>query len=197
MKRSILLIFTLLLILPVMSFGQEFYRWVDEKGTIHFTDDPTLIPERYRSQAQPKKPLEESPTSPAAPVAPASPAGKAPKPVKPQEQASEPPKTKDMLGRGEQWWRAKVKEWSDKLAVAQKGYEGVQTALKEKSKELDDSLFKPDSLKRKLRAEKKVLEDRVKDQEIKIQEAKNMLEKALPKEARDYGADPIWLKPKE
>jgi len=28
-------------------FSGEIYRWTDEKGTIHFTDDPSRIPEAY------------------------------------------------------------------------------------------------------------------------------------------------------
>ncbi|MDP2972448.1 MAG: DUF4124 domain-containing protein, partial [Deltaproteobacteria bacterium] len=32
--------------------AQEIYRWVDEKGTIHFADDFTLVPEKYRDQVQ-------------------------------------------------------------------------------------------------------------------------------------------------
>jgi len=30
----------------------EIYKWTDEKGTIHFTDDPATIPEKYRGQAK-------------------------------------------------------------------------------------------------------------------------------------------------
>ena len=189
MKRSIFLIFIVVLTFPVMSFAQEFYRWVDEKGTIHFTDDPTLIPERYRSQAQPKNPPKEPTASPAAPATGAR------KPVKPRERVSEAPGKKDMLGRGEEWWRAKVKEWTDKLAEAQKGYKAGQAALEGKSKELDDSKLKPDSFKRKLKGEKKSLEEKVEELEKQVKEARNMLDKVLPKEAQDYGADPDWLKP--
>jgi len=30
----------------------EIYKWVDEKGTIHFTEDPATIPEKYREKTQ-------------------------------------------------------------------------------------------------------------------------------------------------
>ncbi len=30
----------------------EIYKWVDEKGTIHFTEDPSKIPEKYREKTQ-------------------------------------------------------------------------------------------------------------------------------------------------
>ena len=33
-------------------FSGEIYHWVDEKGTTHFTDDISKIPERYIDQAE-------------------------------------------------------------------------------------------------------------------------------------------------
>jgi predicted aspartyl protease len=40
----------------------EMYKWVDEKGTLHFTDDPSKIPEKYRSDTEYRKtPKETSP----------------------------------------------------------------------------------------------------------------------------------------
>ena len=33
-------------------FSEEIYRWTDEKGTTHFTDDASKIPEKYRSGAE-------------------------------------------------------------------------------------------------------------------------------------------------
>jgi len=36
-------------------FSEEIYRWTDEKGTTHFTDDASKIPERYRREAEEKK----------------------------------------------------------------------------------------------------------------------------------------------
>lgn len=36
------------------SFGQELYKWVDEKGTLHFTDNPTYA----KSQQQKEQPKE-------------------------------------------------------------------------------------------------------------------------------------------
>lgn len=43
----------------------EMYRWVDEKGTLHFADDLSKVPEKYRSDAELRKTpkeLGESPT---------------------------------------------------------------------------------------------------------------------------------------
>jgi clan AA aspartic protease (TIGR02281 family) len=46
---------TFILIVSVSSGYGEMYRWVDEKGTVHFTDDLSKIPERYRPDAEERK----------------------------------------------------------------------------------------------------------------------------------------------
>jgi hypothetical protein len=183
--------FLIFLIFPLIVIAQGTYRWVDEKGTIHFADDLTLVPEKYRTQAQPKNPPKESPeaTRPSPAAAPAV-AGS-------QQQDDEESPRKDVLGRSEAWWRAKIKEWTDKLVAAQKSYEDAQTAVRAKEKELTEARFKPESFKRKLTAEKRSLEEKSKEWEIRIDEAKKMLAQTLPREAQDYGADPDWLKLKE
>lgn len=38
----------------------EIYKWVDEKGTVNFTEDPTTIPEKYQGKAQ-SRDIPESP----------------------------------------------------------------------------------------------------------------------------------------
>lgn len=45
-------LFFVFLLIPSVSFSEEIYRWTDDKGTIHFTDDPSSIPERYSDQGQ-------------------------------------------------------------------------------------------------------------------------------------------------
>ena len=54
--RQQTLIFAILfiLLLEIPCFG-EMYKWVDEKGTIHFTDDPSKIPEKYQPDAEARK----------------------------------------------------------------------------------------------------------------------------------------------
>jgi hypothetical protein len=61
--RSILLamIFLLGLALPA---GAEMYKWVDEKGTVHFTDDPSMIPEKNRRDTEKRKGTTEPPPKP-------------------------------------------------------------------------------------------------------------------------------------
>jgi hypothetical protein len=182
-----------LLILSFSAFGQEIYRWVDEKGTIHFTDDLTLVPEKFRDQVHRKRSPQEPSPSPSPSTSPS------PLPQEMERRpSSEPsPDQRDLLGRDEQWWRAKAKEWEDKFQNAQKNYEKAYQALRAKEKELEDSTFKSNSVKRRMKAEIKELEEKAKAAEKDVEEAKRMLEKVLPGQAEEDLADPKWLKPKE
>ncbi len=60
MKYPILVV---LVIVVSLSLGYgEMYRWVDEKGTVHFVDDLSNVPEKYRSEAETRKtPIEAAP----------------------------------------------------------------------------------------------------------------------------------------
>ena len=51
------------LILPFVdspSHAKDVYKWVDEKGTIHFSEDASSVPEKYRDQLEKKSMPEES-----------------------------------------------------------------------------------------------------------------------------------------
>ena len=185
MNRTILFILVGMIALPFVAGGQETYQWVDEKGTAHFTDNFGQIPEKYQDQVKKKKTPDE-PTSSSSIKSP----GDKPRPA---PDAADVEK-KDILGRGEDWWRDKAMEWKQKLIKAQKDYAAAQTALKAKEKELEQSIYKPDSFKRRLQAEIKVLEEKANEQKNQVDEAKNMLEKVLPKQAEEYRADPSWVR---
>ncbi len=185
MKRTGLLILIGLIFYCTVSWGQEIYQWTDEKGTVHFTDDLSSVPERFRNQVQKKK----SPQELSSPLPPQM--------LKDEEMEKGPesaPARKDLIGRGEEWWRDKAKEWNKKLLDANKNYDTAYTAWKAKEKELEQSKFKPRSFQRKLKSEVKVLEDKAKTLEKQRDEVKNMLEKGLPKEAEELKADPDWIK---
>jgi len=184
MKKIGFLIVVGWILFSFSAFGEETYQWVDDKGTVHFTDDISLVPEKYQDQVKEKKTPKEPTSSPT--VTP--PRGKGPK--EPEEAIEK----KDLLGRGEDWWRDKAMEWKQKLTKSQKDYAAAVTALKAKEKELEDAKFRPKSFQRKLEAEIKVLEEKMNEQKKQVDEAKNMLEKVLPKQAEEYRADPSWVR---
>ena len=53
MRKIVLMIFLVFALSAFTEdiFGQEFYKWVDEKGTVHFSDNPVYA----RSQQQKEK----------------------------------------------------------------------------------------------------------------------------------------------
>jgi clan AA aspartic protease (TIGR02281 family) len=57
--RSLVLLIIILALFVPSSYG-EMYKWVDEKGTVHFTDDLSTIPEKYREEAETRKPPKET-----------------------------------------------------------------------------------------------------------------------------------------
>jgi clan AA aspartic protease (TIGR02281 family) len=66
-------LFVTLWVLFVSNVYAEMYKWVDEKGTVHFTDDLSKIPEQYRPGAEIRKPLQEIPAPPSQPKPPSAP----------------------------------------------------------------------------------------------------------------------------
>jgi clan AA aspartic protease (TIGR02281 family) len=94
--RFIILTFILLAVMVPSSYG-EMYKWVDEKGTVHFTDDLSKIPEKYRSDAETRKSTIEILTPEAKDKSISLPPPKT-------EKTSEPAGAEvDLLRRGEVW----------------------------------------------------------------------------------------------
>ena len=187
MKKTALFIFIGGMISSLV-FGQTIYQWTDDKGNINFADDISKVPEKYLDQVQEKKTREEpAPPKPVETI-------KGTDADRRQATSPEPAGSKDIIGRGEEWWRGRATEWNEKLINTQKNYDTTHAAWKAKEKELADSVFKADYIKRRLKLEIKDLQEKTKDWEMKRDEAKNMVEKVIPKEAEDYKADPEWIR---
>ena len=59
----LIIFFVILSVFFVPASYGEMYKWVDEKGTVHFTDDPSSIPEKYREGVETRKPSKETPVT--------------------------------------------------------------------------------------------------------------------------------------
>jgi hypothetical protein len=49
-------------IIPILTCEHslaEIFKWVDEKGTVHFTEDPSMIPEKYRDKVKSRETEED------------------------------------------------------------------------------------------------------------------------------------------
>ena len=60
--RSAWVLIGALMLLPMVcpSDAKEVYKWVDEKGTVHFSEDESSVPERHRDQIEKKSMSEEA-----------------------------------------------------------------------------------------------------------------------------------------
>jgi chromosome segregation ATPase len=55
----------MLIFLPApFLFSGEIYHWTDERGTVHFTDDASKIPQEYWEQTESREVYEETLTEP-------------------------------------------------------------------------------------------------------------------------------------
>jgi clan AA aspartic protease (TIGR02281 family) len=61
-KMKFIIPFIMMLAVLVPSSYGDMYKWVDEKGTAHFTDDLSTIPEKYREDVESLKLLKETST---------------------------------------------------------------------------------------------------------------------------------------
>jgi hypothetical protein len=175
MKRTLFIILFIFLISQV-SFAQV-YKWVDEKGVTHFTDDITQIPGKYRPKAEAIEVREEKEDTKGE-------EGFAPK------KEEEP--YKDRLGRGEDYWKGQVGEWRKKLRELQDKLEVLRGKYNGLTERYNDSRSK--SERANLRSERDQVKNEIDQCNTQIEEAQGMLEKKIPEEAELYKAKPEWVK---
>ncbi len=96
MRRIIPLFSLFVFLFAPFSYG-DMYRWVDDKGTVHFTDDLSTIPEKYREDVETRKPAQETSSPEMKDKSKSSPAPEAP--ADSEVEGSEV----DLIRRGEVW----------------------------------------------------------------------------------------------
>ena len=168
-----------LLCLSSPSYGEIIYQWVNNNGTISFTDDPEKVPSAYRKEVRQKVIEDVLETLPILPPATAAPTER--EVIK-----------RDVFGLGEEWWRGKTRPWEEQLKEGTDKLEVVKKEFMEESEKLilrkygSHQQFKSTSLDL----------DRIKGYKSKyraqITEAKDLLKK-LSKDAEESNADPGWV----
>jgi predicted nucleic acid-binding Zn-ribbon protein len=175
MMKRILIIF-LFLFVAHLSFG-EAYKWVDEKGALHFTDDIMQIPEQYRPTAERIGLTEEK--------------------IDTKMEDKSLPKGKedtykDRLGRGEEFWKARVEEWRKKLTTSQERLEKLRVKYNELTEKFNDS--KSSIERANFRKERDQMKNEIDQCRNEIEEARSTLEKKIPEEADLDKAKLEWIK---
>ncbi len=62
-KEVLITAFTISFLMMPFLIHAQVYKWTDEKGTIHFTDDSSNVPEKYLPNAETQRFQKESPLS--------------------------------------------------------------------------------------------------------------------------------------
>ncbi|MDI6764233.1 MAG: DUF4124 domain-containing protein [Thermodesulfobacteriota bacterium] len=180
MKLIILTIVALVTLFIASTLqAHTFYKWVDEKGVVNYTDDYNTIPPAYRNRVEIEWVHEEGPLPPVQRMTP---------------QKREEAKT-DIYGLGEAYWRGKVRPWKEFLKTAEANYEKAHQRFMEKAMDFSQKRFGSWS---KTQYKLNIIElDRLKVEMVKyadqIAEAREAMEK-ISKEAKEEKANPDWLK---
>lgn len=175
MKEIIIIL--LLILIPYISMG-EVYKWVDDEGAVHFTDDPTKIPQKYLPKSE-KISIREEKIE-----------------IKHKTDERIPIKKgnaiKDSLGRGEEYWRNRVEEWRNKFKNAQERFDTLKLKYNELTERINES--KSSVERSNIRRERDKIKNEIDWYKAQMEEAKIILEKKIPEEAELYRAKPEWIK---
>jgi len=177
MKRILFVILLAFLIsISGISFAQV-YKWVDEKGVTHFTDDVTQVPGKYRPKAESiETPQEKEDTKVEGELAP-----------KKKEDSY-----KDQLGRGEDYWKGRVEESKKRLGELQDKLDALRTRYNALTERFNAS--RSTAERGSLRVEREQVQKEMDECKTQIDEAKGVLGKKIPEEAEFYKAKPEWIK---
>ena len=137
-----------------------------------------MIPEQCRPKVSKTEALQED----------EAPKGTEQPPVQKTPEAS-----KDNLGRGEEYWKARVRECQQRQAKAQEQLEGLRTQYNGLTEKHNAS--KNSAVRAALRNERDQVNAQMEECKTRIDETKKMLEKTIPEEAALFKANPRWLKP--
>ncbi len=172
MKNLIFIPFLLLILINISN--AEIYKWVDEKGVVNYTDDPNKIPIKYLNYIEMLENFKVS-----------------------EHNLEKDPKNKeeihkDLLGRGEDYWRNRVGELKMRLMKLQESIEALRLKYNELTERFNESknYLERSNFKNERDSIKKEM-DRIRTE---IKEVKIELEQRIPEEARLFKAKEEWIK---
>jgi hypothetical protein len=176
--RTFLFFAAFLLLFDVMFSHSAVYKWKDEKGGLHFTDDYNQIPQKHRASIEKQE-------------------GFSGESERKTDSVSSPSQkdevSTDRFGRGEDYWKERVREWGKQLKASQETIETLRGKYNELTDKVNDS--KSSVERSNLRKERDRIKKEMDENREKVNEARFMLEKKIPEEAELFKAKPEWLKP--
>ncbi len=174
MGKHLLIQILLLLAFSVPGFAQV-YGWTDDKGDSHFTDDFTLIPERYRSHA---KKIETGDAGSNTTLE--------------TKKDSDPKAYRDRMGRGEEYWTRRMQEYRSQIKALEEKNERLRSKYNDLTTKYNDSRSSVE--RASLRQERDQVKNEMDENRNQIERARVMLDKRIPEEAELEKAKPDWIK---
>jgi hypothetical protein len=170
-----------ILIMAILLFASagrtgEVWRWVDERGVVHFTDSPDSVPEKYRKDIDHRELPEERETSPGT--------------TREAKEVMEEPR--DRYGRGEDYWVNRANEIKGQLNRAQDEYERVRLEYNDLIAQYNATRSR--AKRRQYQTEIESLQAQLNRRGEDIERTKEILEKTLPEEAERAGVPVEWVK---
>jgi hypothetical protein len=178
--RRIIFIFVFLVFISPLYAG-AIYKWTDEKGGVHFSDDLNKVPAAYRDRVEVEEWEDTQKTEGPPPVSIQTPSQKTGE------------VTTDIYGQDEIYWKRRVRPWKERLQEANDSYSKAQGKFSEKSEELSRKKFGSPTQYKSIIMELDRLREEMAKYQVEIAEATEMLSK-ISKEAEAAKANPDWLK---
>jgi hypothetical protein len=182
-----------LLVIASGAVAGGVYQWTDDKGAVHFTDDPGKIPKKFHHTV-----LELSPPDPPEKDQPpkgvseeeeieseATPEASPKREPAPESSLVAPSEPVDFNGHNREWWRQRVQEWQAKKTDA-------QAKLADAQERLGQERFLNATTGNMKRIQD--ISAEVSKYEADLKEAEHMLSEGLSDEARRAQAPPGWLR---
>lgn len=181
-----------------VSFAQgTIYKWTDEKGVTHYTDNPENVPSKFKSQTRQKTMDRRRTPQPAPEESVAQPTS----PVLPPVSSKEKPDTRtDVKGQNKEWWLGQKKKWQDEVKrlteQIKKNNEDIATLrrgrVRQGTRTEEGIILNQGPLIDHYR-ELKRLQEITPGLEEKLKKAQYMLDQGLIQDAYRAGVPPEWI----
>jgi hypothetical protein len=172
--KNILIILAVLVLTSTATAG-EYFKWVDERGVVHFTNVPSSVPEEYKGKAERRVMPSEKET----------PSGST------RESAVATEEPKDRFGRGRDFWVNWTNEARNKLIRAQNDYNRLQREYRQTQRDLDEAVSTGQRIEYKNKRDS--LRVQMERRREDIRRAKEELEIKIPEAAQRAGAPAEWV----
>jgi hypothetical protein len=177
--KNILIILAVLVLTSTGTAG-EYFKWVDERGVVHFTNVPSSVPDEYKDKAERRVMPSEKET----------PSGSTRESTGATEATTD--ERKDRFGRGRDFWVNWTNEARNRLIRAQNDYNRLLIEYKQTQADLDNAVSTGQRIEyRKKRDSLRVEMERRRED---VRKAKEELQVKIPQAAATAGAPAEWVR---